>query len=150
MFLACASSLSGDRCSQYGVTQKTAWAQWNAFFRLSRSSMSAATTSAPIALSSLAFPEPGSLVRARTLYTPSAFSRTARHKPPPWAPVAPTTAMILFPAMSNLLMCRRNPFARRLRFVPADSLYRYDPCRCRGDSPLKKKLRGADTVTVLQ
>jgi hypothetical protein len=43
----------------------------------------------------------GSLVSARAVKLPPVSFRIARTTPPPWAPVAPTTAMILFPAIAN-------------------------------------------------
>src|SRR4051812_32681900 len=58
-------------------------------------STSAATTSAPSAANSLAFAELTSLVSARTAYWPCLSLRIALTSPPPCAPVAPTTAMIL-------------------------------------------------------
>ena len=67
MLFASASSFSGEKCSQKKVTQNAPWAPWNALFRLSASSMSTSTTSAPRLLSSFALPEPAFLVRARTL-----------------------------------------------------------------------------------
>ena len=66
----------------------------NAFVRLSTSSMSAATTSAPSAWSAFALSEFASRVMARTANSPFLSARIARTTPPPCAPVAPTTAMI--------------------------------------------------------
>jgi hypothetical protein len=91
---ACASSLSGERWSQKKVTQYAPWAPANAFFRLSTSSTSAATTSAPSFASSFAFAPFGSRVSARAANPPLGSARMARMRPPPCAPVAPTTAIV--------------------------------------------------------
>src|SRR5688572_30604713 len=96
MFAAWAISFSGEKCSQKLVTAKTPCAPAKARRRLSTSSRSAATTSAP---GRRAFS--GLRVRARTAKPPLGSSRMARTRPPPWAPVAPATAMSL--RMADLL-----------------------------------------------
>src|SRR5579862_9165755 len=68
---------------------------------LASSSMSAATPSAPSAASSCAASEDGSRVIARTAKPPSGSARIARARPPPWAPVAPTTAITFLSAMCS-------------------------------------------------
>ena len=60
---------------------------------LASSSTLAATTSAPSRASCRAFGELTSRVSARTANPPFGSARMARTRPPPWAPVAPTTAM---------------------------------------------------------
>src|SRR5687767_14194022 len=96
MFAAWAISFSGEKCSQKLVTAKTPCAPAKARRRLSTSSRSAATTSAP---GRRAFS--GLRVIARTAKPPLGSSRMARARPPPWAPVAPVTAMSL--RMEDLL-----------------------------------------------
>jgi hypothetical protein len=90
---ACSTSFSGEKCSQKKVTQYAPYAPSNAAFRLVGSSTSAPTTSTPMAASSRLLSESGLRVTAR----PS--STIARTSPPPWAPVAPSTAMIFFSDM---------------------------------------------------
>ena len=97
-------------CSQKKVTQNAPWAPRNALFRLSTSSTSASTTSAPSFSSTFALSDPAFLVRARTRYPPPASFRTARHIPPPCAPVAPTTAMIFLSSTAILLCVRASIF----------------------------------------
>ena len=64
-FFACAFSFSAEKCSQKFVTQYAPYAPVNACVRLSRSSRSAFTTSAPRAASARALSLPGSRVIAR-------------------------------------------------------------------------------------
>ncbi len=71
----------------------------NAFLRLSASSTSPATTSAPSFASSFAFSELTSRVMARAAKPPLGSARIALTSPLPCAPVAPTTAMIFLSAM---------------------------------------------------
>ncbi len=103
MARACATSFSGEKCSQKNVTQKAPYAPAKARFRLSTSSTSARTTSAPSAASAFALSELTSRVSARAVNGLSLSLMIARTRPPPWAPVAPTTAMIFLPAISILL-----------------------------------------------
>ena len=70
-----------------------------ALSRLSTFSMSAATTSAPSFASSFAASELTSLVSARAAKPPLTSLKMVRTKPPPCAPVAPTTAMIFLLGM---------------------------------------------------
>src|SRR6476620_6243979 len=53
-------------------------------------------TSAPWEASSRARSESALRVSARAVNGPAGSARIARTRPPPWAPVAPTTAMIFF------------------------------------------------------
>src|ERR1017187_6470433 len=66
------------------------------------SSTSAATTSAPSLGNACALSVLGSRVMMRAVNSPEGSFKMARAKPPPCAPVAPTTAMIFF-AMGILL-----------------------------------------------
>src|SRR5690349_19631186 len=59
-------------------------------------STSAATSSAPSAARARALSEFTSRVKARAVKGPALSLMMARTSPPPWAPVAPTTAMIFF------------------------------------------------------
>src|SRR5882724_10051234 len=58
------------------------------------SSTLAVTTSAPSLASAFAFSVVASRVMARAVKGPFLSAQMARTRPPPWAPVAPTTAMI--------------------------------------------------------
>src|SRR5580704_2828353 len=92
-------SLAGEKCAQKNVTPKTPCAPANAFLRLSGSSTSPATTSAPSFASSFALSEFTSRVIARAAKPPFGSFKIARTRPPPCAPVAPNTAMIFLSAM---------------------------------------------------
>src|SRR4249919_3154548 len=94
MFCACAYSFCGEKCSQKLVMKKAPWAPCSARSTLASSSRSAVTTSAPAAASARALSESAWRVIARRRKPPAGSSRMARARPPPWAPVAPTTAMI--------------------------------------------------------
>jgi hypothetical protein len=92
-------SRSGDPCSQKLVTRNAPYAPSKAFVTLASSLMSASTTSAPRAANSRALSEAGLRVSARTVNPPPPSARIALASPPPWAPVAPTTAITLCSAM---------------------------------------------------
>ena len=62
--------------------------------------MSAVTTSAPAVASAFAFSELAFRVSARGAKELSLSAMIARTRPPPWAPVAPTTVMIFLSAMT--------------------------------------------------
>ena len=98
-FFACSSSLSPEKCSQKLVSAKTPWAPVNALVRLSTLSRSASTTAAPAWASAWALSEVVFRVSARAAKPPLGSLRMARTSPPPWAPVAPTTAMIFLSDM---------------------------------------------------
>src|SRR5882762_8041616 len=65
-----ALSFSGEKCAQKHVTQYAQYAPSNALFRLSTSSTSAATTSAPSFANSFALAPLTSLVSARAVNPP--------------------------------------------------------------------------------
>ena len=110
---ACFNSRSVEKCSQKFVTRKAPWAPAKARSRLAGSSASPATTSAPAAASARALSEAVLRVIARAANRCSGSARMARTSPPPWAPVAPMTAMVF---LSD--MCRFP--SRNLRLVRAD------------------------------
>jgi hypothetical protein len=99
MAAACTSSFSGTKCSQKNVTQNAPKQPSKAVFKEAPMSRSAWTTSAPSFASSSAFSDSTSRVSARTAKLLLLSPRMARTSPPPWLPVAPTTAMIFFSAM---------------------------------------------------
>lgn len=98
MFSACASSFAGEKCSQKFVTANTPYAPSKAFSREDTSSRSAATTVTPgIAASDFALSDEVSRVIALISYPD--LPESVRTTPPPCAPVAPMTVMILVSVM---------------------------------------------------
>ena len=100
MFFAWAISFSGEKCSQKLVTRKAPQAPLKARSRASGASMSALTTSTPPSASARAASESGLRVRPRAVKSPLPSAWIARARPPPWAPVAPTMAMVFVSLMS--------------------------------------------------
>src|SRR5215471_21177587 len=121
MFFACAFSFSAEKCSQKFVTAYTPSAPANAFFRLSTSSRSALTTSAPRAASAFALSPSVFRVTARHENPPLGSERIALQSPPPCDPVDPITAitfaMTYLPPISLRTMAA--PSARALSFILA-------------------------------
>src|SRR3990172_1712184 len=136
MLFASATSFSGEKCSQKKVTQNAPCAPWKALFRLSTSPTSARTTSAPIFSSSFAFTDSVFRVNARTRYPPFLSFKIARHSPPPCAPVAPTTAMILL-AMRILLVSSLSGSVGCIVDERAPALTRFDQFGQAKDSSLR-------------
>src|SRR5215831_1626393 len=103
------------------------------------SSRLAATTSPPNFASAFAFSELTSQVRARNVKAPPVSLAMARTKPPPCAPVAPTTAMIFSSVMSVL-----PSFRVQLRLAPLnDSPFPAEDRKPRLWPPLReRKVRG--------
>src|SRR5918997_5067802 len=106
------TSRSASKCSKNDVRQNAPYAPSKALTRLSTSSRSARTTVAPWSASARAAAESGVRVIARQAKPPSGSARMARARPPPVAPAAPTTAMVL---VSVILVSVMPPDARRRR-----------------------------------
>src|SRR5262249_55374441 len=104
---ASAISFSGEQCAQKKVTQKAAQAPSNALFRLSGLSMSALTTSAPSLAKPFALALFTSLVSTRAAKVRFGSLRIARTKPPPCAPVAPTTAITFLLLIATFFLPHR-------------------------------------------
>ncbi len=115
---AWAISFSGEKWSQKNVTQNAPCAPPNAFARLAASSTFAATTSAPAAARARPFSLFGSRVIARTANSPFGSARMARTRPPPWAPVAPDTAMIFLAMATSRGLGRGRRRTDRVRRLP--------------------------------
>src|SRR5581483_10649166 len=91
-FSTSASSRSGERCSQYGVTRNAPYAPSNARRTLPSLVRVASTTWVPSRASTCALGDAASRVTARTANSPVSNARTTA---PPCVPVAPSTVITL-------------------------------------------------------